>query len=77
MLGAFRRFNRNLELILKRCEGEKLERKFQILLTIGALLLVMGLLLNFTKDPLIWGTGTVTALFMILLFRLDPLSPND
>jgi len=54
-----------------------LERKFQILLTIGALLLVMGTLLNLTNDPLLWGTGTVTALFMILLFRIDPLSPNE
>lgn len=54
-----------------------MERKFQILLTIGALLLVMGTLLNLTNDPLLWGTGTVTALFMILLFRIDPLSPNE
>ncbi|WP_155396437.1 MULTISPECIES: hypothetical protein [Methanosarcina] len=54
-----------------------MERKFKILLTIGTLLLVMGMLLNFTRDPLLWGTGTVTALFMILLFRIDPLSPNE
>ncbi|WP_155398307.1 hypothetical protein [Methanosarcina barkeri] len=54
-----------------------MERKFRILLTVGTLLLVMGVLLNFTRDPLLWGTGTVTALFMILLFRIDPLSPND
>jgi hypothetical protein len=54
-----------------------LERKFQILLTIGALLLLMGTLLNLTKNPLLWGTGTVTAIFIILLFRIDPLSPND
>jgi hypothetical protein len=58
-------------------EGNILERKFQILLTIGALLLVVGVLLSLTKDPLLLGTGTVTALFMILLFRMDPLSPNE
>ncbi len=49
----------------------------QILLVTGALLLIMGTLLNITRDPLMWGTGTVTALFMILLFRIDPLSPNE
>ncbi|HHV23173.1 MAG: hypothetical protein PHG79_10210 [Methanosarcina sp.] len=54
-----------------------MERKFRILLSIGVLSLVMGALLNLTKDPLLWGTGTVTALFMILLFRIDPLSPNN
>ena len=54
-----------------------MERKFQILLVSGALLLVMGTLLNITKNPLLWGTGTVTALFMILLFRIDPLNPNE
>ena len=54
-----------------------MERGSQILLIIGALLLVMGVLLNFTRDPLLLGTGTVTALFMFLLFRIDPLSPND
>lgn len=57
--------------------GKKLEMKFQLLLIIGTLLLVMGALLNLTNDPLLWGTGTVTALFMILLFRIDPLSPNE
>lgn len=77
-MDAFQRLNRYLRIdTQKGNEGEKLERKFQILLTIGALLLVMGVLLNFTKDPLLWGTGTVTALFMILLFRIDPLSPNE
>lgn len=50
---------------------------FQILLVVGILLLIMGALLNITKDPLIWGTGVVTVLFMILLFRIDPLSPNE
>jgi hypothetical protein len=49
----------------------------QILLVTGALLLIMGTLLNITRDPLMWGTGTVTALFMIMLFRIDPLSPNE
>ncbi|MDD4620631.1 MAG: hypothetical protein ACOX79_08650 [Methanosarcina sp.] len=54
-----------------------MERKFRILLSIGTLLLVIGAFLNLTRDPLLWGTGTVTALFMILLFRIDPLSPNN
>ncbi|WP_164888418.1 hypothetical protein [Methanosarcina sp. MSH10X1] len=54
-----------------------MERRSQILLTIGVLLLIMGTLLNLTRNPLLWGTGTVTALFMIVLFRIDPLSPND
>jgi hypothetical protein len=54
-----------------------MERRSQILLTIGVLLLIMSVLLNLTRNPLLWGTGTVTALFMIVLFRIDPLSPND
>lgn len=58
-------------------EGGTLGKMFQILLVVGILLLVMGALLNITKDPLIWGTGVVTVLFMILLFRIDPLSPNE
>jgi len=45
----------------------------QILLAVGFLLLTIGALLNITRDPLMWGTGVVTALFMILLFRIDPL----
>jgi len=54
-----------------------LNKKIQILLVVGALLLITGALLNITRDPFLWGTGIVTALFMILLFRIDPLSPND
>lgn len=79
LVGALQRTSRDLRISYSKREtrGRKLEKKFQILLTIGALLLVMGALLNLTKNPLIWGTGTVTALFMILLFRIDPLSPND
>ena len=58
--------------------GEKnLNRRLRILLLIGALLLVAGTLLNITRDPLILSSGAVAALFMILLFRIDPLSPND
>lgn len=49
----------------------------QILLVVGVLLLIMGMLMNITRDPLIWGTGVVTVLFMVLLFRIDPLSPNE
>ncbi|MHB8103524.1 MAG: hypothetical protein ACYDEF_15480 [Methanosarcina sp.] len=54
-----------------------MNKMIQILLVTGALLLIMGTFLNITRDPLMWGTGTVTALFMILLFRIDPLSPNE
>jgi hypothetical protein len=54
-----------------------LGKKVQILLIIGVLLFVMGTLLNITRDPFLLGTGIVTALFMILLFRIDPLSPNE
>jgi hypothetical protein len=58
--------------------GDKiLRKKVNILLLVGALLLIIGALLNITKDPLLWGTGIVTALFMILLFKIDPLSPNE
>lgn len=54
-----------------------MRKKVHILLLVGALLLIIGELLNITKDPLLWSTGTVTALFMILLFRIDPLSPKE
>jgi hypothetical protein len=58
--------------------GEKyLGKMVQVLLVVGIILIIMGALLNITKDPLIWGTGIVTVLFMILLFRIDPLSPNE
>ena len=52
-------------------------KMIQILLAVGLLLLIIGALLNITRDPLMWGTGVVTLLFMILLFRIDPLSPNE
>lgn len=52
-------------------------KMIQILLAVGFLLLITGAFLNFTRDPLMWGTGVVTVLFMILLFRIDPLSPNE
>jgi hypothetical protein len=59
-------------------KGRKiLNRKFHILLLIGALLLIAGTLLNITRDPLLLSSGAVAALFMILLFRIDPLSPNE
>jgi hypothetical protein len=58
--------------------GEKqLNKNIQILLVVGALLMIIGTLLNITRNPFLWGTGAVTALFMILLFRIDPLSPKD
>ena len=58
--------------------GEKyLGKMVQVLLVVGIILIIIGALLNITKDPLIWGTGIVTVLFMILLFRIDPLSPNE
>jgi len=54
-----------------------LNRKLRILLLIGALLLIAGTLLNITRDPLLLSSGAVAALFMILLFRIDPLSPHE
>ncbi|WP_229389064.1 hypothetical protein [Methanosarcina sp. DH2] len=54
-----------------------MNRTFQILLIVGALLLITGTLLNITRDPLLLSSGAVTALFMILLFRIDPLSPHE
>jgi len=54
-----------------------LNRKLRILLLIGALLLITGTVLNITRDPLILSSGAVAALFMILLFRIDPLSPQE
>jgi hypothetical protein len=44
-----------------------------ILLAVGVLVLIMGALLNITRNPLMWGTGIVISLFTILLFRIDPL----
>lgn len=57
--------------------GKTLGKMFQVLLVVGSLLFITGALLNITRDPLIWGTGVVTVLFIILLFRIDPLSPNE
>ncbi len=57
--------------------GKIVEQKDSNFAGSGALLLIMGTLLNITRDPFMWGTGIVTALFMILLFRIDPLSPNE
>ena len=54
-----------------------LDRKLQILLILGVLLLVAGVLLCITRDPLLLSSGAVAALFMILLFRIDPLSPHE
>jgi hypothetical protein len=59
-------------------KGEKnLDRRFQILLMIGVLLLIAGVLLCITRDPLLLSSVAVAALFMILLFRIDPLSPHE
>ncbi|HIH92717.1 TPA: hypothetical protein HA338_01305 [Methanosarcina acetivorans] len=54
-----------------------MNRKLRILLLIGALLIIAGTILNITRDPLILSSGAVAALFMILLFRIDPLSPHE
>ena len=56
---------------------KKLERKFQILLMVGAFLLIVGALLSITRDPLLLSSGAVAVLFMILLFKIDPFSPNE
>jgi hypothetical protein len=50
-----------------------LNKKANILLAVGVLVLIMDALLNITRDPLVWGTGIVILLFTILLFRIDPL----
>ncbi|MCQ1535665.1 hypothetical protein FTO70_08230 [Methanosarcina sp. KYL-1] len=61
-----------------RERGEsRLTRKFQVILATMAMLLFIGTLLNITSNPLLWGTGTVTALFMVLLFTMDPLNPGE
>lgn len=58
--------------------GENLlDKKFQILLTVVALLLFAGAFTHFTRNPLLWGTGAVAVLFMFLLFRIDPLNPEE
>lgn len=50
-----------------------MNKKANILLAVGVLVLIMDALLNITRDPLVWGTGIVISLFTILLFRIDPL----
>lgn len=58
--------------------GDKnLDRKFQILLITGVFLLIAGTLLCITTDPLILSSGAVAALFIILLFKIDPFSPHE
>lgn len=54
-----------------------LDRRFQILLVVVALLLFVGAFMNFTRNPLLWGTGAVAVLFMFLLFSIDPLNPEE
>lgn len=44
---------------------------------VGAFFAIVGALLSITRDPLLLSSAAVTALFMILLFRIDPLSPNE
>lgn len=50
-----------------------MNKKANILLAVGVLVLIMGALLNITRNPLVWGTGIVILLFTTLLFRIDPL----
>ncbi len=50
-----------------------MNKKANLLLAVGVLVLIMDALLNITRDPLVWGTGIVILLFTILLFRIDPL----
>lgn len=56
-----------------------MNKKANILLAVGVLALIIGVLLNITRNPLVWGTGIVILLFTTLLFRLDPLKsyPKD
>lgn len=53
--------------------GKILNKKANILLAVGVLVLIMGLLLNITRNPFIWGILIVILLFTGLLFRIDPL----
>jgi hypothetical protein len=69
-----------MDLIQKKTNGGKvMNKKANILLAVGVLALIIGVLLNIIRDPLVWGTGIVILLFTALLFRLDPLkaSPKD
>jgi hypothetical protein len=59
-------------------KGRKnLDRKFKILLIVGFFLLIAGAVLCITRDPLLLSSGAVTAIFMILLFKIDPFSPHE
>lgn len=51
-----------------------MKKKANILLAAVILMLIIGALLNITRNPLIWGTGIVVLLFTTLLFKIDPLS---
>jgi hypothetical protein len=69
-----------MDLIQKKTYGGKvMNKKANILLAVGVLALIIGVLLNIIRDPLVWGTGIVILLFTTLLCRLDPLkaSPKD
>jgi len=55
----------------------RLDNKIQILLILGALLMILGIFLNIITDLFLWSTGAVTALFLSLLFGIDPLSPRE
>ncbi len=50
-----------------------MKKKANILLAVGVLVLIMGALLNITRDPLVWSIFIVILLFTILLFKIDPL----
>jgi len=53
-----------------------LSKRTQILLLLGVILVIIGALLKIAINPFFWGTWAVTALFVILLFRIDPLNPG-
>ncbi len=52
-------------------------KRIQILVVLGILLMITGIILNITTDSFLWCTGTVTTLFIIMLFGIDPLSPRN
>ncbi len=52
-------------------------KKLRILLLLGVLLTIIGTLLNTTAYSFLWRTGTVTVLFTVLLFGIDPLNPRS
>ncbi len=53
-----------------------MSKRTQILLLLGVILVIIGTLLKIAINPFFWGTWIVTALFVILLFRIDPLNPG-